>query len=258
MVDKRVLVIVPFPLDDDGVANRKAQLDSVKLGPGITFEYKPVKAAPALYDSYHDYVLADISIFEAGLSAEKDGYDAVCIDTMSDSGMNALRSVLDIPVIAPGRASFLTALIFANNFSVLTQWDPWKGLYTKTLKEYGLEHKCVSIRSPNIPPDVSSLLGGKEEDVFPKLLASAMECVEDGAEAICLGSTTMHQSHAWLAERLPVPLINPGPLTYKLAEAALSLGLTQSRVGYPKPNVFMGDMISGMLDGGAKVQQAGG
>jgi allantoin racemase len=258
MTDKRVLVIVPFPLDDDGVANRKAQLSSVQLGPGITFDYKPVKAAPALYDSHHDYVLADISIFEAGLSAEKDGYDAVCIDTMSDSGMNALRSVLDIPVISPGRASFLTALIFANNFSVLTQWDPWKGLYTKTLKEYGLEHKCVSIRSPNIPPDVSNLLGGKEEDVFPKLLAAAIQCVEDGAEAICLGSTTMHQSHAWLAERLPVPLINPGPLTYKLAEAALSLGLKHSRVAYPKPHVFMGDMISGMLDGGARVQRAKG
>jgi len=258
VADKRVLVIVPFPLDDDGVANRKAQLDSVQLGADISFDYKPVKAAPAFYDSHHDYVLADISIFEAGLSAQQDGYDAVCIDTMSDSGMNALRSVLDIPVISPGRASFLTALMFANNFSVLTQWDPWKGLYTKTLREYGLEHKCVSIRSPNIPPDVSSLLGGKEEDVFPKLLAAAMQCIEDGAESICLGSTTMHQSHAWLAERLPVPLINPGPLTYKLAEAALSLGLKHSRVAYPKPNVFMGDMIRGMLDGGARVQQAQG
>jgi len=257
MTNKRVLVIVPFPLDDDGVANRKAQLDSVKLGPDISFDYKPVKAAPALYDSYHDYVLADVSIFEAGLSAQDDGYDAVCIDTMSDSGMNALRSVLDIPVIAPGRASFLTALMFANNFGILTQWDPWKGLYKKTLREYGLEDKCVSIRSPNIPPDVSSLLGGKEEDVFPKLLAAAMQCVEDGAEAICLGSTTMHQSHAWLQERLPVPLINPGPLTYKLAEAALALGLKHSHLAYPKPHVYMPELISGMMDGGAKVQKKG-
>lgn len=256
MADKRVLVIVPFPLDEMGVANRRAQLDSVQLGPGISFDYRPVKAAPALYDSQHDYVLADISIFEAGLSAQADGYDALCIDTMSDSGMNALRSVLDIPVISPGRASFLTALMFANNFSVLTQWDPWKGLYKKTLREYGLEHKCVSIRSPNIPPNVSSLLGGKEEEVFPKLLATAMECIEDGAEALCLGSTTMHQSHAWLAERLPVPIINPGPLTYKLAEMALALGLTHSRAAYPKPNVFMPELISGMLDRGAEIQAA--
>ena len=66
MADKKVLVIVPFPLDDQGVANRKDQLQAVDLGPGITFDFRPVKAAPALYDSHHDYVLADISIFEAG------------------------------------------------------------------------------------------------------------------------------------------------------------------------------------------------
>ena len=89
-----------------GIANRQSQLDSVQLGPDIEFDYRPVKAGPALYDSQHDYVLADISILEAGLTAQEDGYDAVCIDTMSDSGMNALRSVLDIPVIGPGTSLF--------------------------------------------------------------------------------------------------------------------------------------------------------
>jgi allantoin racemase len=256
MTGKKILVIVPFPLDEQGMANREAQRLSVEMAPGVSFDYRPVKAAPALYDSHHDMVLADISIFEAGLTAQQDGYDAVCIDTMSDSGMNALRSVLDIPVISPGRTSFLTALMFANNFSVLTQWDSWKHLYKKTLREYGLEHKCVSIRSPNIPPNVSSLLGGKEDEVFPKLLEVAHQCIADGAQSLCLGSTTMHQSHAWLAERLPVPIINPGPLTYKIAEAALALGLTQSRPAYPKPNVYMGHMIRAMLDGGAHVQSS--
>ena len=42
-------------------------------------------------------------MFEAGLDAASEGYDAICIDTMSDSGANALRSMLDIPVITPGR-----------------------------------------------------------------------------------------------------------------------------------------------------------
>jgi allantoin racemase len=45
----------------------------------------------------------------------------------------------------------------------------------------------------------------------------------------------MHQAHAYLAARLPVPVINPGPLTYKLAEAALALGLKHSRKAFPKP-----------------------
>ena len=53
---------------------------------------------------------------------------------------------------------------------------------------------------------------------------------------IVLGSTTMHQSHAYLSERLPVPVINPGLVSYKLCELMLSLGLKPSRKAYPAPH----------------------
>jgi Asp/Glu/hydantoin racemase len=243
-----VLVLVPFPLDEKGLANRRTQHASVELGPEIEFEYRPVKAGPELYDSYHDWLLADISIFEAGLSAQEEGFDAVCIDTVSDAGMNALRSVLDIPVIGPGKASYLMALMLGKRFSVLTQWDPWKGLYEKSLQEYGLVEHCVSIRSIDMLPDVENLLGGKEEVVFPKLVEAGMACVDDGAHVICLGSTTLHEAHAHLAANLPVPIINPGPLTYKLAEAVLGLGLTHSRKAYRQPNVRKAEMVHEMLE----------
>ena len=74
---------------------------------------------------------------------------------------------------------------------------------------------------------------------------------EDGAEAICLGSTTMHESHAYLAENLPVPVINPGPLTYKLAETLLGLNLTHSRKAYPRPTVTKYNLSHAMMDGAA-------
>jgi allantoin racemase len=57
----------------------------------------------------------------------------------------------------------------------------------------------------------------------------------------------MHQSHAWLSQRLPVPVINPGPLSYKMAEAALGLGLSHSRQGYPKPMHPRLDMLQAMM-----------
>ena len=167
---KRVVVIVPFALDETGMANRRSQLDSVSLGPDIEFDFRPVKAGPALLDSYHDAILADLAMYEAGVTAQEDGYDAVCIDTMSDSGVNALRSMLDIPVIGPGRASYLTALMLGSKFSVLTQWDGWKALYVRGVRELGLDRQCASIRSINVLPDVKNLLGGKEEVVFPKLV----------------------------------------------------------------------------------------
>jgi allantoin racemase len=247
---------VPFAFDEKGLANRRQQQESVRLSPDMELDFKPVKAGPALYDSYHDYVLADFAMLDAGLEAAEEGYEAICIDTMSDSGANALRSMLDVPVIAPGRASYLTALMLGHRFSVLTQWDGWIALYGKGVREYGLEQHLVSVRSINTPPDVENLLGGKEEVVFPKLRDAGLQCVQDGADVICLGSTTMHQAHAYLSENLPVPVINPGPLTYKLAETMLSLGLTQSRHAYPRPNVEKLAMIQAMAQAAADSEKA--
>ena len=249
----KVLVIVPFAFDADGIQNRRSQIDSVSFGPDIQFDFRGVKAGPAILDCYHDYLLGDIALFEAAMGAQEEGYDAVCIDTMSDSGMNAMRSVLDIPVIGPGRASYLMALMMGNKFSVVTQWDGWIPLYKKSAQEYGMNDRLASVRSINVMPDVANLLGGKEEVVFPKLVECAMRCIEeDGAEVILLGSTTMHQAHGHMAANLPVPVINPGPLTYKMAEMFLGLGLTHSRKAYPKPSVPKPSMVRDMMDAAAK------
>jgi len=246
---KKVLVIVPFPMSEENRDQRRAQLDAVELGPDITFDYVSVRAAPRNYVSASDMVLADVGVLEAGLDAEAKGYDAVCIDTMSDSGLAALRSELAIPVIGPGRASMLTAMMFGQRFSIVALWPHWRHLYEKTLSELGIGHACASIRGLDLTPDNQSLLAGKEEDVFPALEELSRRCIEeDGAHVILLGSTTMHQAHAHLAARLPVPVINPGPLTYKLAEAALALNLSHSRSAYPRSPAPRHAHLHAMLD----------
>ena len=83
-------------MSNQNLEMRKQQLKSVQLSDEMEFIFRPVKAAPKNYVSESDMVLADIAILEAGLSAENEGFDAVCIDTMSDSGVAALRSSLSI------------------------------------------------------------------------------------------------------------------------------------------------------------------
>ena len=254
---KKILVIVPFAMSADNLLLRQQQLAGLQFGPELEFDYRCVKAGPVNYSSHHDFVLADASIFEAGCRAQDEGYAAVCIDTMSDSGVAALRSVLDIPVFGPGKVSMLTALMLGDRFSILTMASRWKPLYKKALDELGLHHKCASVRAIEVPPDNQGLLTGKEDAVFPLLEAAARLAIEvDGAEVLILGSTTMHQAHAYLEARLPVPVINPGPLSYKMAEAALGLGLRQSRQAYPKPLHPRLDMLEAMMT--AAQQQVAG
>lgn len=250
---KEILVIVPFPMSEENLVARRQQLEAVSLSPSLNFTFRPVKAAPRNYVSQADMVLADIGILEAGLDAEKEGFAAVCIDTMSDSGVAALRSCLSIPVIGPGRTSMLAAMSMASRFSIVTMWQKWRHFYDKTIEDLGIRHALASIRSIDVAPDNQALLGGKEEAIFPLLEEASRAAIdEDGAEVIILGSTTMHQAHAYLNEKLEVPVINPGPLTYKQAELMLTTNLSHSRKAYPISPVPRDEMLKAMMDAASK------
>jgi allantoin racemase len=235
---QRVKVIVPIPMDEAGVANRAGQLPANLVSPGFKPEFSAVKWGAALGDSYHDMLLMDWTVFQAGITAEEEGYAGVLIDTVSDSGLRALRSRLSIPVVGPGEAAFATAMMLGKRFTVLTMWNEWFPLYEKTLTEYGWWDRVASLRSIETRPDVTELLVGKEEVIFGKLKAEAEAAIEeDGADVIVLGSTTMHQSAGYLARELPTPVINPGQVAWKQMETLLTLGLTHSKKAFPAPEV---------------------
>jgi allantoin racemase len=128
------------------------------------------------------------------------------------------------------------ACMLGHKFSVITMWDEWFHLYRKILSDYKLEPRCASLRSIKTRPDLEELLLGKEEVIFKKLEEQSLRAIEDdGADVIVLGSTTMHQSHDYLQQVLPVPVINPGLICYKFCEVFLELGLTHSKSAFPTP-----------------------
>ncbi len=235
----RIKVIVPIPMDAAGVANRAQQLPAKLVQPGYKPEFVAVSWGAALGDSYHDMMLMDWTVFQAGVNAEEEGYDAVLIDTVSDSGLRALRSRLSIPVVGPGEAAFASAMMLGKKFTILTMWPEWFPLYEKVLGEYGFWNRVASLRSIHTRPDLTELLAGKEEVIFSKLQEQAEAAMEeDQADVIVLGSTTMHQSASYLQEKLPIPVINPGLIAYKFLEVFLQLGLSHSKRAFPAPEVF--------------------
>ncbi|MCV2219538.1 aspartate/glutamate racemase family protein [Thauera sp. Sel9] len=244
-MSKKIRMIFPVPMSEATRPLVESQLPPGVRRPDIDVEFVGAGRTMTLADSYYDLAIMEMAVIEAGMRAQDEGFDAVCINTVSDSGLAALRARLSIPVLAPGQSSFHLASMLGHRFSILTMWPRWFPLYRKTLKEYGLESRLASIRSIDVRPDTEALLTGKEEVVFARLEAEARKAIEqDGADAIVLGSTTMHQSHAWLAERLPVPVLNPGVVAYKLCELFLDLGLAHSKVAYPAPETIKDQAFS--------------
>src|SRR5688500_16352738 len=122
---RRVLVLCPSTHERADALEEitNSQLGQVRIAPDISFDIRAVRMAPMHWDSHHDLMLADIGAIEAGMQAEKEGYDAVTIETVSDTGMDVLRSVLDIPVIGPGQFAYMLALTLGERFSVLTMTE---------------------------------------------------------------------------------------------------------------------------------------
>jgi allantoin racemase len=251
----RIKFIIPFPFDDEGLANRAAQIPSEILGPDTHVECIPVRNSATIVTDHYEALLFDVYIAEAGLRAEAEGYDAVVMDTVSDSGLYALRSRLSIPVLGPGLVSYAVAIMLGKRFTIVTMWDRWRHLYEKNLDSYHLWSKCASIRAVNIPPDVEALFAGKEEEMFQKLTVEAEKAIaDDGADVILLGSTTMHQAGDYMARHLPCPVINPGPVGIKMAETIVQLGLSHSKVAFPTPDTIQDEKFFSLVgaDGSAR------
>jgi allantoin racemase len=233
---KRIKMIVPVPLPAEALKGFASQMPVGMIRADIDVEFAGVRNGTTTLDSFFEATMADAFCLEAGLRAEEEGFSAICLNSVSDSGLAALRSRLSIPVTGPGRASFFLAADLAKKFSVVTMWPQWHWIYEKLAMETGLGSRLASVRNIGIRPDTHELLAGKEAVVFDKLEEQCRIAIEqDGADAIILGSTTMHQSHKFLSERLDVPVLNPGLIAFKQCEMLLDLGLSHSKRTYHSP-----------------------
>ena len=235
-MSKRILNIVPTPVPAAALRAFAAQLPLDAVHPNFENVFVAAAGGARIIDSPYEQLLAEAFVLEAGCRAEVDGYAAVCINSMSDSALAALRSRLLIPVGAPASSAMLLACMLGKRFSVITMWPRWHSLYEKTIAEHGIAHRVASIRDIGTRPDTAELLAGKEETAFELLHQAARAAIdEDGADVIILGSTTMHQSYGYLRRVLEVPVISPGLVAEKVAELLVLTGTSHSKKTYPSP-----------------------
>lgn len=163
-------------------------------------------------------------------------YDAVIIGCAGDPGLAPARELAEIPIIGPIEASSYVASMLGEKFSIITVLDSVVPAIWRTLRDYGLDHKCASVRVINFP--VLDMIGNKENVVKAFLREARAVVKNDRASSIIMGCMSM--AFLLVEERvkdeIDVPIINPAKISIKVAEMLVSLGLMQSRISYPKPN----------------------
>ncbi|MEK9944842.1 MAG: aspartate/glutamate racemase family protein [Alphaproteobacteria bacterium] len=205
--------------------------------------------------------LSIMAYLDSAIEAQKAGFGAVFINTMGDYGIDEMRSALRIPVVGAGEAALTMSATVGRKFSVVKIWPPRMNFITEErLRSTGADARCASIRNVLRDDEVVSTttavgaietMNDHNEDFTQRVHDAVRLAVEeDSADSVVLGCTCMAVIGPEIADRAPVPVIEPMRAGYVATEAMLRLNLTQSRVAYPQANPDLlratEDMIANM------------
>ncbi len=179
----------------------------------------------------------DVAVCLPGLLAEVQKHpdaDAIVVACFDDTGVDAVRCLVDVPVIGIGEAAFHAASMIATKFSVVTTLTRSVAGLEAKLARYGFAARCAKIRATEIP-----VLKLEQNDpaTIGKIRREIKTAIEvDGAEAIVLGCAGMADFVQQLSQDLGLPVVDGVACAVTMAEALVAAGLKTSKVGaYEKP-----------------------
>ena len=95
--------------------------------------------------------LVFVQIVENAIRAEREGYDAVAISCFLDPGLEAARSMVDIPVVSSCETALLVSSTVGRAFGLLTLTEVFVGELWELVRRYGYQDR-VKIVSAIDPP----------------------------------------------------------------------------------------------------------
>ncbi|MBT3283885.1 hypothetical protein HN807_01655 [Candidatus Bathyarchaeota archaeon] len=221
-------------LSPEALERRRSVLQSY-ASEGTEVRLVETRNAPPSVDSLPEMELAAPGILERALMSQGEGADAVVIWGGHDPSLEAARNLVDIPVMAPGMASMYLASMLADTFALIIQLSNVMKVAERQVNDLGLEDRCNGIYSVDLP-----VLELREPEGFQRVLETALEAVEDGADAICFGCMALNDHSDTLQEELDqhfpgVMVIHPGMAVIRQTELIVELGYTHSKLSYPSP-----------------------
>lgn len=155
--------------------------------------------------------------------------DAIVIACFDDTGLDAVRTLVSVPVLGIGEAAYHAASMIANKFSVITTLSRSVPGLESNLMRYGLAQKCGRVRATDIP--VLKLEEG-DPATLDKIRAEISEAIaQDKAEAIVLGCAGMADLMAHLSAEFRLPVIDGVAAAVTFAEALVNNRLSTSKIG---------------------------
>ena len=200
----RILVIVPISgINDSQIEERMKFLRSI-AHPDTVLEYLQLENGPPAIECPVDHLQASAEVIKYVQTAEKEGFDAIISWCGGDPGVEEARTLVDIPVIGPGEAMHLLASYYGKKVARIHHPLPVLNLRDDLELTYRLTEEAIQ------------------------------KAVNEGFDTFYLDCLGMFGMGRPLREKTGLPVIDGGEASMALAEISVDLGLTPSRIAYPK------------------------
>lgn len=172
------------------------------------------------------------------IEAEREGFDAYAMATIPNPLLREIRTIVDIPVVGYGEASYHVASMLGRRFGVLVFIDRMAPLLADHVAGHGLSERCIGVRPSGVT--FQQVLAGYTTPgpVIERFQESARDTIRAGADVIIPGEMPLNVLLAINGVRQVdgVPILDGLAVTMKLAEAFADLhktiGFSQTRHGY--------------------------
>ena len=180
---------------------------------------------PPVVDSHYGDYLAGrpLAIALGGLAPVP---DAVVLAGFGNYGTNAVKEVLDVPVVGLAEAAMATATPLCHRFAIVTTSARMIAYTEDLVHALGFGGRCATVRAVELPP-----LGAVEPHTDEIVADLVAEAESTRAELVILGGSRLSPYAAALRARTPITIVEPVACAVVMAESLVRIGLTHSKRG---------------------------
>lgn len=209
--------------DVSDTINVSAQLSA---SPGARVETLTPTFGATSAEGYLDSQLTGMGMLRAVRDYEG-RFDAVVLAGFGESGREAMRELVSVPVVDITDAAAQAALQLAPRYGVLTTLARAVVQIEDSLRTAGVATNCIGVRAANVPV---LMTGEVSLAVDSPLVRQGRALLADGAEAIVLGCAGFAGLASRLSQHLGVPVIDPVAAGVAWADSLARLSLRTSKL----------------------------
>lgn len=208
--------------------------------PGTEIRAVNPAMGPASIEGYYDEALSIPGLLMEAARAEREGADGIVIACFDDVGLDAVRSLVSIPVVGLCEAALLFAGRLGPTISVITTLDRSVPALKELARRYG-QGEHARVHASGVAVLELEEEGGTARARLETVISHVIRL--DRPDSLVLGCAGMADLARALSKSFGLPVVDGVSAAVKLVESLVTLGLSTAKSGAyaaPADKVYRG------------------